>query len=63
VDGGLMRVDVMCMSDGKLVVNEFESLEACYAPVDHNEIAHVDELLVNYWLNKLTSILLADESA
>jgi hypothetical protein len=56
VDGGLNRVDVMCMQDGSFVVNEFESLEA-FCPARAKDMAKAEHLLRMYWFEKLKSLL------
>jgi len=53
---GLVRVDVFMSSRG-LVVNEFESLEACYCSCHHNEM-EVVTFLEKYWKLKLDLLLL-----
>ena len=58
VDGGLNRVDIMCMSNGSLVVNEFESLEA-FIPAAAPDMAKAQVLMHEYWLAKLNDILTA----
>lgn len=57
VDGGLSRIDIMCMEGDQFVVNEFESLEACI-PSRHIHNARAEYMLRMYWLNKLKTILL-----
>ena len=47
---GLVRVDIFETQMGKLVVNEFESLEACYY---HNNESEVCAKLVEYWHLKI----------
>jgi hypothetical protein len=56
-DGGLNRVDIMCLSSGQMVVNEFESLEACYAGGECDTL-YAQRVLQEYWLRKLNRILL-----
>jgi hypothetical protein len=48
---GLVRVDVMCTRDGRLIVNEFESLEAGYqaSSSSFNYEAFVFDFLTDYW--------------
>jgi hypothetical protein len=57
VDGGLGRVDVMRRASGQLVVNEFESLEACYEGVYDADSVATRTRMKAYWLGKMTSIL------
>ena len=56
---GLVRVDVMCYK-GRMVVNEFESLEACYGTNGRYFAleASVTTFLTQYWLQKLEKYLL-----
>jgi hypothetical protein len=49
---GLFRIDVFKTEDGKLVVNELESLEAEYFGSDVEE-ARVAEFLKSYWEKKI----------
>lgn len=52
---GLVRVDVMCTQEGKMIVNEFEGLEASYEAslAFASYQAFVYSFLVDYWLNQL----------
>ena len=50
---GLMRVDVFEAQDGRLVVNEFESLEAQYEAYKIELNGEMIKNLENYWLTKL----------
>jgi hypothetical protein len=56
-DGGLIRVDVMQRANGKMVVNEFESLEACWEGSSDVVNFRVATNLQNYWCTKLNDIL------
>ena len=58
VDGGLNRVDIMFFSTGQMVVNEFESLEACYAAEKEKFTCRAQQALQEYWLEKLNHLLL-----
>jgi hypothetical protein len=58
VDGGVNRVDIMCLSNGRMVVNEFESLEACYTGGECDTLL-AQRVLQEYWLRKLNRILLS----
>jgi hypothetical protein len=61
IDGGLNRVDIMCLSDGKWVVNEFESLEACYEPSQwRKSLMPAQQALEDYWFRKLCRIILEE---
>lgn len=50
---GLVRVDLFKSNDGKLVVNEFESLEARYFG-DVAEMTQVENFLKDYWEIKIS---------
>ena len=54
---GLFRVDVMQMRSGRLVVNEFESLEAnYYGKIDTQEFI-VSTFIKHYWIKKVRIVL------
>jgi hypothetical protein len=44
----LVRVDVMCLNDGRLVVNEFESFEAAYWGSHEREL-ETSAFLIKFW--------------
>jgi hypothetical protein len=46
---GLLRVDLFKSNEGKLVVNELESLEACYFSSTLGESSQCDQYLEEYW--------------
>lgn len=48
----LVRVDIMCTSDGRLVVNEIESIEAMFAGTVADDL-RVTTFLTDYWFEKL----------
>jgi len=50
---GLVRVDIFCDAESKLVVNEFESLEATHYSANHTVECIVSQVLTNYWLSIL----------
>ena len=50
---GLVRVDIFENQAGKLVVNEFESLEAGYSHAHISKTGIVQSLLDQYWVDKL----------
>jgi hypothetical protein len=51
----------MCLSDGKWVVNEFESLEACYEPSQwRKSLMPAQQALEDYWFRKLCRIILEE---
>ena len=53
---GLLRVDVMQTCDHKMVVNEFESLEAMYAGSGDRQLVNefnVSVFLTKFWLDAL----------
>jgi len=54
---GLTRVDIFCNKDGKLVVNEFESLDAQYSKYDAKSEANTKSFLEDYYYNKIDSII------
>ena len=51
---GLFRVDIFQTKTGKLVVNEFESLEADYATKEDKDRRKVYNYLTDYWISVLT---------
>jgi hypothetical protein len=55
ITDGLFRVDVLQNNDGKMVVNEFESLEASYFTTGDKQIA-VQDFLFHYWFHKISNI-------
>lgn len=62
---GLIRVDIFCNAMGKLMVNEFESLEATHYIPNHTNECRVVRALANYWikvLNKCVQQLLFREA-
>ena len=50
---GLVRVDIFKANDGRLVVNELESLDAEYNCADVGKVAATDEFLELYWKGKI----------
>ena len=55
---GLCRVDIMQRSNGRLVVNEFESLEATYGSNGSPNTEHaLDVKLVAYYASILNDLL------
>lgn len=54
---GLIRVDIMTTHEGKMVVNEFEGLEALYSGKAGEEHETFD-FLVKYWVGKIDRNLL-----
>jgi len=54
---GLVRVDIFCTRSGKLVVNEFESLEAAYFKTFDAEV-RVKVALSRYWEDILRNCIL-----
>jgi hypothetical protein len=54
---GLFRVDIFQTAEGKLVVNEFESLEADYATSSITDTAVVTDFLFQYWVNQLSNFV------
>jgi len=58
IDDGLLRVDIMCTRDNRMVVNEFESLEAAYIVKNDKYNVAVNNFLINYWETKLTTLFL-----
>ena len=49
----LVRVDVMCLDNGKMVVNEFESLEAMYRCKEDSRDTEARCFLRSFWHAKL----------
>ena len=50
---GISRVDIFCDNSGKLVVNEFENLDANFATNDNNKHARTIQFLVTYYVRIL----------
>jgi len=57
ITDGLFRVDVFQDVTGKMVVNEFESLDANYSALTHLQMA-THSFLIKYWENKITELLI-----
>jgi len=55
---GLVRVDIFCNGQGRLVVNEIESLEANYSKQPNELQMQVTNALTKYWENILHRCLL-----
>jgi len=53
----LVRVDVMCLDNGKMVVNEFESLEAMYRCKEDSRDTEARCFLRSFWHAKLHELL------
>jgi hypothetical protein len=51
--GFLLRVDIMQLSNGKMVVNEFESFEAVFASSSECETCRVQQYLDDFWNDML----------
>jgi hypothetical protein len=49
---GLVRVDIFETSDGRLVVNEFESFEALFQNGTEDDFL-IESFLVKYWFHKI----------
>jgi hypothetical protein len=56
ITDGLFRIDVMQMRSGRLVVNEFESLEANYYGKIETQEFVVSMFIKNYWKSKIREI-------
>ena len=54
---GLVRVDLLQCRDGRLVVNEFESLEARFNSGKVQDEMEMAALLQIYWYRKLSNCL------
>ena len=50
---GLVRVDIMLSNEGKLVVNEFEGMEAVYFSTNSGREYDTDHFLQQYWERKI----------
>ncbi len=50
---GLVRIDVFESDDGKLMVNELESLEADFVSSDISEVINVENMMKQYWKDKI----------
>jgi hypothetical protein len=46
---GLVRVDIFITAENKMVVNEFESLEADFFGADHTLNSAMEQRMRNYW--------------
>jgi hypothetical protein len=57
IHDGLIRVDVMIADDGRPIVNEFESFEACYFTTKSELEAQVYTFLEHYWLLKINKLI------
>ena len=57
ITDGLFRVDMFQNAQGKLVVNEFESLEANYSSSKHLDESFILRYLHHYWKNMIYSDL------
>jgi hypothetical protein len=55
---GLVRVDLMCNNEGKLVVNELESLDADYDSLQMEDTSRANAFLDQYWEQKIYDCLL-----
>lgn len=53
----ILRVDIFQRSDGRLVVNEFESLEARFHSTDHAEETFAISWLAEFWFNQINAAL------
>ena len=53
---GLFRVDVFQLATGRMVVNEFESLEAAFCSSAENTLK-VQHFLLDYWYDLLKGIV------
>lgn len=56
---GLTRVDIFCNNFGKLVVNEFESLDAQYSKKGKTSEADTKAFLESYYFDKIGSLVSA----
>lgn len=53
----LIRVDIMQRNDGSLVVNEFESMEACFfSNRPHLRQHQAEDFIQTFWSNILSSM-------
>jgi len=57
ITDGLFRVDIFQDVTGKMVVNEFESLDANYSALTNLQMA-THSFLIKYWENKITELLI-----
>ena len=57
VTDGLLRVDIMSTAKGKVIVNEFESLEAMYVSSNSHETHLVEMKLIEFWRDVLRKLL------
>ena len=54
---GLLRVDIMQTRNKRMIVNEFESLEALYACSKQADTHRIELFLIDYWRKKLIHLL------
>ena len=52
----MLRVDIMSLQCGRLVVNEFESLEAGFSGQAKDEV-ETQEFLRNFWVGELRKVV------
>jgi hypothetical protein len=57
ITDGLVRVDIFKDSDGKLVVNELEGLEARFFSTELAKVSRCYDFLESYWEKKLYEYL------
>jgi hypothetical protein len=57
ITDGLFRIDIFQTASGKMVVNEFESLDASYESKTIGADEATYQFLQNYWLVKIESLV------
>ena len=57
ITDGLFRIDIFQTASGKMVVNEFESLDASYDSKTIGADEATYQFLQNYWLVKIESLV------
>ena len=57
IHGAFIRVDIFRKQNGKLVVNEFESLEACRWCPSGDIDCKVSEVQKLFWVNEMVKFL------
>ena len=57
---GICRVDLFCTTDGRLVVNEFESLDAAFYGSNEEDF-HTAEFLIAYYETMLRNNIITQQ--
>lgn len=57
LEDGVLRIDIFQTASNRLVVNEFESLEACIYSSEHGPELHAKEWAKGFWYEQLKDAL------